>query len=383
MRNKEEIRLQRVVALFCATLFALFSFSFVARFQAPLLELFYDHVSTGKLQFNAYVVGAVVSLVLTSLALWLNRYTGFKREWTALSYLPSAILLSFMTDIDRSLYTGDYGYGKWLTVFAVGIFIYASISFVLRRMLFAKIKNIAMSANRILWRNIQIFVVLFCMVGFLSNSEENFKREALVASYYKKGEIDKALNVGYLSQVASRHLTAQRACILAENGLLGEKLFEYPQPYASEGLVPTGERVSPFVADRVYSLLGVRPLDGEDTRSLLKRAVESDTASAVAKDYYLSALLLDRSIVEFVNTLKEYYPDTDTRNLPKHYKEALMLYESIDSNASFSVDDAEMQGDFESLKALEAEHDDFFVRGNYVRRKFGRTYWWYFLYGNM
>lgn len=383
MRNKEEIRLQRVVVLFCAALFAVFSFFFVAKFQAPLLELFYDHVSTGKLQFNAYVVGGIISLVLTFLALWLNRYTGFKREWTALSYLPSVLLLSFITAVDRSLYTGDYSYGKWVVVLAVGIFLYASISFVLRRVLFAKIKNIAMSANRILWRNLQIFVILFCIVGFLSNSEENFKREALVASYYKKGDIDNALNVGYRSLVASHHLTAQRAHILAENGLLGENLFEYPQLYSSEGLLPASEGVSPLVADSVYSMLGLSPMEGESALELFKRAVEADSLSTIAKDCYLSALLLDRRIVEFVNTVMEYYPDTDITALPKHYQEALMLYESIDSNANVHVDNPRMRELFNSFKALEAEHDDFFIRGNYVRRKFGRTYWWYFLYGNM
>ena len=383
MRNKEEIRLQRVVASFCAALFALFSFFFVAKFQAPLLELLYDHVSTGRLQYNAYIVGGIVSVGLTMLALWLNSFTGFKREWTALSYIPSVLLLSFITDIGRSIYTGEYNYSKWLIILAIGVFAYAAFSFVLRRILFAKIKNVAMSANRILWRNLQIFVILFCLVGFFTNGEENFKREALVASYCKKGDVENALKVGYKSRVASRHLTVQRAYILARNGLLGEKLFEYPQPYASEGLLPAKVRVSPLVADSVYVLLGVVPVEGEKVDDLLARAVESDDNSAVSKDYYLSALLLDRRIVEFVRTVKECYPDVEVDDLPKHYKEALLLYESIDSNAVMHVGDADMNELFKAFRALEAKYDDPFVCGNYLRRHFGRTYWWYFLYGNM
>ena len=110
MRNKEEIRLQRVVVALSATLFAVFSFLFVAKFQTPLLELLYKKVATGKLEYNAYVAGASISIFLTLFALWMNRYTGFKREWTALSYLPSSILLAFITDIDRSIYIGEYNY---------------------------------------------------------------------------------------------------------------------------------------------------------------------------------------------------------------------------------------------------------------------------------
>lgn len=382
MRNKEEIRLQRVVMALCAILFAVFSFLFVARSQSALLELLYEKVSTGKLQYNAYVVAAVISVTLTSFALWLNRYTGFKREWTAFSFMPSALLLAFVTDIDRSLYTGEYDFLKWIIVFALGVFAYAAFSFVLRRVLFAQIKNIAMSANRIIWRNLVLFVILFSMVGFLADGEENFKREALVASYYNKGDIEKALEVGARSNVASQTLTAQRAYILAKEGLMGEKLFEYPQLYGAEGILPETEQISPLVPDSVFSMLGVEPQPGEKAKDLLKRAVDANAVSNPVKDYYLSALLLDRDIVEFVDAVERLYPDTDRKYLPKHYQEALVLYSSIDGSVS-NVDSGAIMEQFEAFKVLEAGHDDFFVRGNYLRRKFGRTYWWYYLYGNI
>ena len=381
MRNKEEIRLQRVVMALCAILFAVFSFLFVAKSQSVLLELLYDKVATGKLQYNAYVVGGVISVALTIFALWLNKFTGFKREWTAFSFMPSAMVLAFITDIDRSLYTGEYDYLKWIIVLAIGVFAYAAFSFVLRRILFAKIKNVAMSANRIIWRNLVLFVILFSLVGFLSNGEENFKREALVASYYKKGDSDNALKVGYLSNVASHSLTVQRAYILAKGGMLGERLFEYPQYYGADGLIPAKEQVSPLVPDSVYALLGASPLQGEEALDVFKRALKNDNVSPAAKDYYLSALLLDRKIVEFTDNVKTLYSDIETANLPKHYQEALLLYSSINGDSVQAS--AAMQEQFNAFKALEAEHEDIFVRGNYLRRHFGRTYWWYFLYGNI
>ena len=114
----------------------------------------------------------------------------------------------------------------------------------------------------------------------------------------------------------------------------------------------------------------------------LKRAVMNDSVSDAVKDYYLSGLLLDRQIVEFIDAVKEFYPDTELNKLPKHYQEALMLYESIDENAT-SVNNQAMQEQFDAFVALEKEHDDAFVRANYVRRRFGRTYWWYYLYGSI
>lgn len=380
MRNKDEIRLQRVVMALCAILFATFSFLFIAKYQSPLLELMYEKVSTGKLQYNGYVLGACVTIMLTLLALWLNRFAGFKREWTAFSFIPSILILSFITDIGRSLYTGEYNYSKWIVAFSVGLFAYTSISFVIRRVLFAKIKNIAMSANRIIWRNLILFVILFTIVGFLSNGDENFKRESLIASYYKKGDTDNALKVGYSSKVSSKTLTTQRAYILAKEGLLGDKLFEYPQYYGVAGLIPDTIQTSPLVPDSVFVLLGLAPTPGEDAKEFIRRAMDVDSATNVVKDYYLSALLLDKQIVEFVDAVELFYPEVEKSGLPKHYQEALILYESIDGSPLYP-DKTELHDFFDRFKAVEAQHDDLFVRSNYVRREFGRTYWWYFLYG--
>ena len=116
--------------------------------------------------------------------------------------------------------------------------------------------------------------------------------------------------------------------------------------------------------------------------NVFKRALKNDKVTPVAKEYYLSALLLDRKIVEFVDNIKILYPETDVTKLPKHYQEAIMLYSSIDKNVE-EINNQAMLEQFKSFKALETEYEDRFVRGNYARRHFGRTYWWYYMYGNM
>ena len=381
MRNNEERRLQRVVAYSCATLFALFSFFFIAKYQAALLELLYDNLATGKLGFSPYVAGAVVSVALTLLAVWLNRIAKFQREWTAMAYLPSTLLLAFITDIDRTIYTGGWSPWGWVTIFVVGLFVYMFFSFILRRILFEKIKNAAMSANRVLWRNLLLFVLLFCLCGTLSNGEENFKREALVVSYYKKGDADAALKVGYRSLDASQQLTAMRAYILAGEGLLGERIFEYPQFYASSGLLPAAVQTSALSPDSVYSMLGIAPVAGKSAMQLLEDAAKGDSVKPLLKDYYLTALLLDKRLVEFKEQLSRLYPEASADSLPKHYREALLLHAEIDGNSSLSLSSDTLFQMFDSLKRIENSYDDVFVRGNYVRKSFGRTYWWYFLYG--
>ena len=385
MRNSGEIRLQRVVATVCATLFAVFTFLFVAVYQAPLLEAFYNEVATGKLGYNPWLVGGVVSLLLTVLALWLNRYAKLRREWTALAYLPSALLLAFITDIDRRIYTGGGISFLWIFIFVSGFAVYGFVAFLLRRILFEKIKDVTMVTNRVLWRNVMLMALLICLVGTLSNSEENFKRETLVKSYYDKGETAKALQVGVKSHDASRELTVMRAYILACEEKLGEYIFEYPQYYAADGLLPKPQRTSPLVPDSVYKLLGAMPFDGEASMDFLSRIAHTDSATNASKNYYLTSLLLEKRLIEFKDEVLGMYGTCSADSLPKHYREALMLYTDIVDTAevvSFEINDDVMRATLDALRAEEAKHDDVFVRGNYVRRNFGRTYWWYYLYSN-
>lgn len=381
MRNKEEKRLQRVVACFCATLFTLLSFCFIAFYQSPLLEALYDHVATGKLNYNGYLVAAIIAPLLTMLAVWLNRLAKFKREWTAMAYLPSALLLAFFTDIDRTLYVGGWSSTKWIVIFSVGLFVYVVMAFILQRVLFEKIKDLTMSTNRTIWRNLVLFVILFLVVGTLSNGEENFKRETLVAARHKDGDVKGALGVGYKSLDASRELTALRAYIMAKENLLGERAFEYPQFYGAEGLLPFAEQTSPLLPDTVFSMLGGTPGDKEEVLAYLRRLAYADTLGTASRDYYLTALLLEKQVIEFEAELKKmcgtYAPDS----LPKHYREALLLLSEFSDGYSLELENDTLFEQFNELRRIESEYDDALMRNNYVRRKFGRTYWWYFLYG--
>ena len=381
MRNKKERQLQRVVAYICATLFVVFSFFFVAVYQSPLIEAFYDHVATGKLEYNGYLVAAIISPLLTLLAVWLNRLAKFQREWTAMAYLPSALLLAFVTDIDRTIYTGGRSYETWIVIFVSGILLYVILSFVLQRVLFEKIKNLAMSTNRIVWRNLIIFVLLFGLTGTLSNGEENFKREALVASRYNDGNAQGALKVGYKSLDASRELTAMRAYIMANEDMLGQRLFEYPQYYGADGLLPTVQRTSPLDPADVYALIGDTLLENEGCMEYLRRVAHADTLGTPVRDYYLSALLLDRRVVDFESELVAMYGNYSPDSLPKHYREALILLAEFSDDFELVLESDTLFTQFERLKDVERQYDDALVRNNYVRKEFGRTYWWYYLYG--
>lgn len=424
--QRGEKRLQRWVNGLCACVFALFCFTFVAIYQAPLLEALYDKVATGKLEFNEYVVAATVTTLLLLFTLWINKLARFQREWTSFAYLPSCLLLAFITDIDRSIYTNDCNIMSWVWIFAVGILVYSLFAFLLQRVLFAKIKNLQMEGNRIVWRNLLLFVLMFCLTGWLSNGKEGFKQEAAAYSLYKRGNINAALKVAKRSLTVTHELTAARAFYLAKSGALGEKLFSYPQYYGAEGLLPKMQQTSPISPDTVYAQFHLSRNSNEPALDYLRRVAEGDTLkSRTTADYYLCALLLEKRLTDFIEELPRYYNIHSGKELPLHYQEALIYYVTTidDSKISFEADSLRSElllmglmnwnygqdvpthykeafkdyalssADFENMLdvdslgkefvamvELEKKYPQLHVRSNFIRKHYGNTYWWYFTY---
>lgn len=381
MRNSGEKRLQKFITTFCALAFAIFSYTFVAIYKSPIIEMVYDSVATGKLQYNGYVLSGVVTAILVGLALWLNRFAKYQREWTAMAFLPSALILAFITDIERSVFVGGGSLSGWLWIFVAGMSLYIFLSFLLGRMLFEKIKNPVMVANRIVWRNLILLTLIFITVGCLSSSEKNLMRETVQYKHYRNGDVPAALAVAAQSPLASPQLTAQRAFLLSLNGELGERFFEFPQYYGAEGLLPSVERSSPISSEDIYSHIGVQRYPHERAVSCLSRAVECDSVSYAAQEYYLVSLLLERRIVDFADKLFEFYNVSDSEKLPKHYKEALVLYSYIVPAYSLAFDATSLRASLENMIKDVAGKGASPVFSARLQAEYGNSYWWYYLYG--
>ncbi|MBQ3122329.1 MAG: hypothetical protein IJC08_06995 [Bacteroidaceae bacterium] len=379
MKSAREIRLFRMVRIVCAIVFALFAFTYLSVHQAPLLEVVYDMTATGKLQYDANITAAVITAVLLLATLWINKFAKFNREWEALSYLPASIALAFLTDIDRSIYVDGESSARWIWIGATIIFIYIFSSWVLRRVLFMRIKDITRATNRIMWRNFLLFTIIFSITGFLTNNDEDFKHECILYHYIKKGDFDKAKKVAARSLTASPELTAGRAYTLANKSEMGELLFTYPQYYGADGLLPGKKQTSPIAASTIYEYLKAAPMQGENTIDFLARAAQTDTAATAAKEYYLAALLLDKRLEEFADTLPGFYNTSDTAALPHHYKEALLL-NAKKNNTPLPFNDKELEAEYDRFTQLENEYTTPHVRRNYARKLFGKTYWWYYIY---
>lgn len=129
---------------------------------------------------------------------------------------------------------------------------------------------------------------------------------------------------------------------------------------------------------RVSTKLYVFPKRGEyDT--FLNRFYHENPQNPVAFDYYMASLLLEKKLNRFVSEVSAY-SSFYQKALPKHYKEALLLNNYLHPDSTFSIKDQAIEQQFADFLVLKSQQHSKVAEKNYMRRAFGNTYWWYFMY---
>ncbi|MBR6629029.1 MAG: hypothetical protein IKL03_03590 [Bacteroidaceae bacterium] len=364
------------ISVLCAVLFAIFSFIYIYVFQGELLALMQDHLSGGVTQSNTFLTAFLLTLLLGGLQWLINRNSKLHGRWEALSYIPSCILLALVTDVNDG--TMLYSASKWLWSIPISILLYIGVVWLNRMMTGVRKRDFF----GLLWPNLLAFTLLFVFTAQVSNHAPAPHMELAAWHYIHDSKYDKVLEVGSKSDDYNPELTALRNLALAKTGQLGERLFHYPQPYGADGLVYNrhNKQSNAYGAAEFYRhLSGNIPYGGENGRAYTYRmAMKND--SAVYRDLYLAALLLDKDLEAFVKETGEL-TKADTL-CPTHYQEAWILYneQHPDSPVAFIADSA-MVSRFAAYRELQSEYDDnAVVAENLCRRKFGKTFWCYYDY---
>ncbi len=350
------------VRIVCGLLFILFCAIFLY-LKNSQLEALQHLLSEGKTSYSPIWGTAIITLILCILQVIVSYLTRFVDYVHALSYFPSILILAFITDKDRNMYQSEH-MENWGWIFLGSIFIYAILIWINRKWLphFINKANFPNLASR-LWPNILIFILLSVTTLCLSPINIPFLCETKMESLIRQGHYSEASKIGKKNFITSRELTALRAYTLSRTDTLGSCLFEYLQPYGSDGLLlnPKTQTTS-MKAEELYSYLGTSPQTGETNLHYFSRICHTETGNHPALDYYLCALLLEKKLNSFAKELHNFYEINEL--LPKHYKEALILYRHRHG---------EYEMPFDATK-MEQEYQQFLTNRNDYRN----TYWWYY-----
>lgn len=360
--------------ILCALLFSLFSFLYIYLFQGELLALMQDYLSKGVTESNAFWAALIITSLLLLLQKGVNRLSKLHGAWEAVSYFPSCVLLALLTDVNED--TMLYSLARWAWGVPLCILIFIAIVWV-NRMVNISYKKPFFG---LLWPNLMVFSFLFVLTAQVSNNAPVSHMELAAWRYMHDEEYEKVLEIGSRLHEHNAELTALRNVAMAKTNQLGDKLFHYPQPYGADGLLYNkyNRQTTRYGAQLYYSYLGMEAYGGESGRAFATRMYQTND-SAIYRDIYLAALLLDKDLPAFI---KESADISTEGSLPVHFQEAYLLYNELHPDEPISfVSDSVVEKRFSDYRILQrAYKNNVVVAKNLSRLRFGNTYWCYYDY---
>ncbi|MBO4720740.1 MAG: hypothetical protein J5658_12820 [Prevotella sp.] len=374
------------IRLMCAIVFLSFSFVWLYCFQADVLAAAQHVLSKGLTTYKPFVGAVLITLVLQALELIVYALTRLRKRSHALNYLPSMLGLAVITDINSN-FDGHFTLGSWWWILPLFIGLWLLLVFLARAL-----QSIEPDAepkglfSRAMWINMLTMALLIIIVVAFSNSNAVFHYRMRAESRLLSGDFNGALQTGAKSLESDADLQMIRMYALSRTGELGERLFAYPVSGHSEAMLPV-EGKSEFVMypnDSLYKFLGARPKGEMTTARYLELMQRRDsTVNRPVADYQLCGLLIDKRIDDFVCLLRRYYSEGDTLDvdrLPKHYREAMTLYNHLRSKPVVVYHNSVMDEDWKNLQELEAQYPDLTERKGRVEEHYRGTYWYYYEY---
>ena len=365
----------------CGLLFVLFSFVYQFFFQHDVVLLLHHSLSEGKTTYNMFWGSLTVTLLLWLFCSLLNKLCKFKGLLYSYSFFPAYLFLGVITDVGYAVAHGEGVASYWTWLFPLLFFVWILLGKLLQGICDYYQSFIE---NRVLFNiNLLIFLLFSFLTVSLGNHQIQFHHELAVEAALKQRNYDEAYKVGVKQENPSRTLTALKCYAFSRQQRLGDYLFEIPQLYGVSGLLieDGNSQTLKITADSLYTYLGSRPLKGESAMGFFHRLCVDEEGTHVVLDYYLSALLLDKKLDEFVKQFNLLYLETDEK-LPRYYEEALFLdaqqhgKEAL-MKRNWSPELLERWKSYEESKKRYAYNVG---EGNWMQREQGRTYWWYYEY---
>ncbi len=371
------------VRVACAVVFVAFAFLWLFFFQADLISVAQHVFSAGQTIYypltGALLITAIL-LLLQSGIFWLLRLGKFSH---ALTYLPSFLVLAVITSAGEHA-GSHFALGRWLWLAPLLLILWGALVWVARSLVPYEARHATGLFSRCVWFNMLAMAVMMAGVACSANTNAVFHFRIHAERALISRDYDEALSVGSRSLETDASLTMIRAYALARKGMLGERLFHYPVYPSSDAILPAagdaGSRMLIYPADSVYRFLGAvprRPMQPQEYLAAIKR---SGQAAPAADDYILCSSLIDKDLDSFARQIVSCRTVNDS--LPRHYREALVLYNHLRSNPLIVYHDPVLDADYDDLQRLKAEYKVYDERKGKALELYRNSYWYYYEFVN-
>ena len=356
------------------------------------MQLTQHLVSGGRTTYRVLLFPCLITGILTVLGYLVGRFARFPVRFRALAWLPSFVLLGWITGFNLSPLDDTPQTG--LTTYLVLLLVFFLATFLLKQ--FIEPRHEKSALHELLWPNMLLMVlgvVFTCLIG---NTNLFFHYELRTCRLAAEGDYERVLASELKDEHPSRRMMSLRMYVLSRQGKLGDELFRFPGNLGGEAVLPSLRDTLLYqnLPALVKQHLGRFPMHDMDGTRFLLYAAGDTLVSASLREYLLSSLLLDGHLAQFVDSLVAYYgpkeeAEADVRPghknrqqskepvrltaLPRHYAEALVLYAHREPHPKAVLEDSLMQREYEDfLPSLQAKEATDSVA------RFKETYWYYY-----
>jgi hypothetical protein len=414
------------IRVVCAIVFLTFVFSYVYCYQSDVLALAQHVWSGGETHYDSIIGAVLITIVLYIIHLGVCAIVRLPHRAFALSFAPSLILLGVLSSAtiqpDSSV--------SVLFATVVACVLMGIVAFAMKLLsdyapCESKLHGGTSLFSQVACYNYGLLATLFFVTFCMGNNDRHMHSVLRMEHSIIDGHYGSALDVAANEGDAS--MTMLRAYALSKQNELGERLFEYPLSGGSRALLPARGNRTMLMPDSLFwrNIGGYPRMEVQNTRSFLRVLQKQNMARPCVDDYMLTACLLDRDLSGFAREIVKVYDfrtqqekdeelaDIEKKRrklarmigeqaaidsikptemispsgvrlksldeLPKHYREALVLYthsrshrELVYVNNAMDTDYAEFQKILRTKHKTKAEHD------NALKTAYFGTYWWYY-----
>lgn len=345
----------RAINIACCLLFVFLGYIYLYFFQGDLLTMVQHILSHGRTNYHPQLYTPIIITLLTTLGVVISIFVYLPIRVRALAWFPSCWILALFTRISLSI-PGMQTNSVSLWWFAITALVYL-VSLVLAH-LYNQNRNENSSFSTLLAPNLAILALSFSFIFATANTNRRIHDELRLENDAYQQDYDQVLRSTAKQRVLTRPTMAIRTYALSQQGKLGDELFYHPNLLGSDALLPQLiDSLRPHNMPRlVRAHLGGMPLHDMSATNFLRHITRDSLCSEPARQYLLCALLLDRQLDEFRDSLASFYVPKDTLaqfdellknikpwnrkpnpatrtltlpNLPAHYAEALTLANSL------------------------------------------------------
>lgn len=362
----------------CAVVFCLFVFVFVYFYQAPTLAYAQHVLSKGATVYHELPSALLVTFVLYLLQRLTLAATKLYGASHAITYLPSMLVLAFMTSVHAED-GGGIGVSAWAYAIPFVLLLYFFIVKAVKLYLPVSSSSFGFFSSRNLTASLSIMSVMMISVLCLTNGDDLFNRQVKAemmlidrdyAALAKEGCKDgKSFLPDYLAPSAFQPhvkmetdttLTLLRAIALDKSGGIADSLFLQPVVGNTASMMQL-ENVKPLIVSRKF---------------LMRRK---------SQDYRLCAMLVGRELDRFANRISllcNLSSPAANDSLPRHFREALVLYQHLRSLPITQYQDSVLEADYDDMRDMLQGCANDAEREYAMWKNYRNTYWYYYHYAS-